>query len=398
MGLGLGLTKQTVLKFIVSRQLVKRARERAAEGGGDGMEVEGEGKGEEEEEEEEQEETHVSNPREYFMVLEQLLGEGSEWDTSHVKTVVDKVKLHFVDNGEIERPRVLPQFVKVNQQKSKGCVIITGRDNALVTEDSCACPACLAMMSPLTMPLQSAGGPDLVKVVGCEKGTVFQRVKLDKISAAGVVERRKEEGRRGARLALDAAPWMLATVEGNIGDYNRAQGGTAAEYGYDVVLLRDPGHRRGHEFFGTPVVHKYVQRGRVSGGGGWDDVSFWSGHHSLQVEYFLRDQTDPSGMTFYRSDDGVDWGSVINSAKLRMTGLELLDGAEQVKGRIGSSGKYLKDRYLRGHRYVIPDQFHHETLNACLDWTPNPGGELEEDGEDGEGDMVEDDDAEEMDM
>ena len=103
-------------------------------------------------------------------------------------------------------------------------------------------------------------------------------------------------------------------------------------------------------------------------------------------------------MTFYRSDDGVDWGSVINSAKLRMTGLELLDGAEQVKGRIGSSGKYLKDRYLRGHRYVIPDQFHHETLNACLDWTPNPGGELEEDGEDGEGDMVEDDDAEEMDM
>ena len=64
----------------------------------------------------------------------------------------------------------------------------------------------------------------------------------------------------GARMAAEASPWMLATVEGNTSDYNRQQGGTAAEYGYDVVLLRANNHPRNTTLHNSVIQRRFKKR------------------------------------------------------------------------------------------------------------------------------------------
>ena len=67
----------------------------------------------------------------------------------------------------------------------------------------------------------------------------------------------------------------MATVEGNVGDYNRYQGGTAVEFGYDVVVLLDGGNPRQSPFHKKPVQRAiYKNRSSVPAGEGWDDICF----------------------------------------------------------------------------------------------------------------------------
>ena len=113
-------------------------------------------------------------------------------------------------------------------------------------------------------------------------------------------------------------------------------------------------------------------------GGGWDDLRFESSDCSIEVEYLLRDQSDPTGMTFYRDDTGVDWGTIINSRTLRVIGfeLEVLDSNTNVGTLLQnpklSTGTYNKSRYEPGVRYTMAKENHEFTLNSCLQWTPNP--------------------------
>ena len=247
---------------------------------------------------------------------------------------------------------------------------MSDKDVALVSPDSCGCAACLKIGAPSEIVTLAA---DAAEVTGCVRGTKFARVKLDKLDTAGVAERRKTEKQKGRTLALEAVPWMLATVEGNTSDYNRQQGGTAAEYGYDVVLLCAAEHPRGHKLHGKVIEQEFDKRSEVVPGEGWDPMRFEKGDYSVAVEYLLRDQSDPTGMTFYRCDSDVDWCSIVNSRTLRMTGFELLiPGTDtQMTGR-GDDKKYIKDRYEPGVRYTMPSEHHTATLDLCLEWPPSP--------------------------
>ena len=138
------VVKQTVMKFIVGRQLVMSRHDEGEVGGGEAEEAK-EGL------------SHVGSARDFYMVAQQQLGSGSDYASRHLGATINEIEFQYVDLGDIQRQvgaASAPQFVKVTQQKSRGCVLVSGENVALVTEDSCACSACMSVSSPSAAPLR----------------------------------------------------------------------------------------------------------------------------------------------------------------------------------------------------------------------------------------------------
>ena len=88
---------------------------------------------------------------------------------------------------------------------------------------------------------------------------------------------------------------------------------------------------------------------------------FIKGDLAVCVACFVRDVSDPDGLTFYLEPD-VNWDTIINSAKLQVIGFEMQPaGGEPALIAQDTSGRYIKDRYKPGVRYCLDAQVHSDT-------------------------------------